>query len=106
MRDNRPPRPDFEPKDGKTESLGTKILEGVNVEGTRTTFEIPVGQIGNDKAIQVVTEKWYSPELQLIVMSKHTDPLSGEQIFRLVNIKLGEPSADLFTAPKDFRSEK
>ncbi len=106
LRDNRPPRPDFEPKDGKTESLGTKILEGIKVEGTRTTFEIPVGQIGNDKPIEVVTEKWYSPELQLVVMSKHTDPLAGEQIFRLVNIKPGEPSADLFAAPSGFRIEK
>jgi hypothetical protein len=106
LRDNRPPQRDFEPKDGKTESLGTKMLEGVSVEGTRTTFEIPVGQIGNDKPIQVVTEKWYSPELQLVIMSKHTDPLAGEQIFRLVNIKLGEPSPDLFTVPNDFKMEK
>jgi hypothetical protein len=64
-----------------------------------------VGQIGNDKPIQVVTENWYSPELQLIVMSRHLDPLSGEHIFRLVNIKRSEPAADLFTVPAGFRVE-
>ena len=106
LRNNEPPKPDFEPSEGKNESLGTKILEGVKVEGTRTTFEIPVGQIGNAKPIPVVTEKWFSPELQLIVMSKHTDPLAGEQIFRLVNVKIGEPAANLFTSPKDFKIEK
>lgn len=103
--ENRPPKFDNELQNAKNESLGTKILEGVKVEGTRTTFEIPVGQIGNDKAIQVITEKWFSPELQMTVMSRHVDPLAGEQVFRLVNIKLGEPSADLFIVPKDFRKE-
>lgn len=102
--DNRPPLPaEMESKDGKTESLGTKMLEGVSVEGTRTTIEIPVGQIGNDKPMQIVTEKWYSPDLQVIVMSRHLDPLAGEHIFRLVNIKRGEPSPDLFTVPTGFR---
>jgi Ca2+-binding EF-hand superfamily protein len=104
--DRRPPKVENEPQNGTTESLGTKMLEGVKVEGTRTIFEIPVGQIGNDKPIQVITEKWYSPELQMIVMSRHVDPLAGEQVFRLVNIKLGEPSADLFSVPKDFKSER
>lgn len=103
--DNRPPLPETESKDGKTESLGTKILEGVTVEGTRTTIEIPVGQIGNDKPIQVVTEKWFSNDLQVIVMSRHVDPLSGEHIFRLVNIKKGEPAADLFIVPNGFKIE-
>jgi hypothetical protein len=104
--ENRPLlQPDTEPKNGKTESLGTKMLEGVSVEGTRTTFEIPVGQIGNDKPIPVVTEKWFSPELQVVVFSRHLDPLAGEHIFRLVNIRKGEPAADLFTVPGGFRIE-
>ncbi|MBS1793169.1 MAG: EF-hand domain-containing protein [Acidobacteria bacterium] len=103
--DNRPPLADNEPKNGKSESLGTKTIEGVTVEGTRTTFEIPAGQIGNDKPIQVVTEKWYSPELQVVVYSRHLDPLSGEHIFKLVNLKKGEPAADLFTVPNGFKVE-
>jgi hypothetical protein len=104
--DNQSPLREKTPKDGKTESLGTKTMEGVSVEGTRTTFEIPVGQIGNDKPIQVVTETWFSPELQMIVMSRHVDPLAGEHIFRLVNIKRGEPSSNLFTVPSDFKVEE
>ncbi len=103
--ENRPMLPDNEPKNGKTESLGTKMLEGVSVEGTRTTFEIPAGQIGNDKPIQIVTEKWFSLDLQVTVMSRHVDPMSGEHIFRLVNIKKGEPSADLFIVPNGFKIE-
>ena len=103
---NVPPRDEPQgPDNAKSESLGTKTIEGVSVEGTRITFELPAGQIGNDKPIQVVTENWYSPELQLIVMSRHLDPLSGEHVFRLVNVKRTEPAADLFSVPAGFRIE-
>ena len=104
--DNRGPMPDKDgPPDAKTESLGTRTIEGVSAEGTRSTFEIPAGQIGNAKPIQVVSEKWFSPELQVVVMSRHMDPLAGEHVFKLVNIKRGEPSADLFTIPSGYRIE-
>ena len=102
--DIQPPEPG-EPGTAKMESLGTKVIERVIAEGTRTTFEIPAGEIGNDKPIQVVTEKWFSPELQVIVMSRHTDPVAGEHVFRLVNIKRAEPAADLFAIPAGFRTE-
>jgi len=90
---------------GKSEYLGTKIIEGVKVEGTRDTFQIPAGHLGNDKPIDVVTENWFSPELGVIVMSRHLDPIAGEHTFRLTNIKLGEPSADLFSVPGGYKIE-
>src|SRR6266481_2828728 len=51
----------------KKESLGTQAINGVNAEGTRMTRTIPAGQIGNDKPIQIVSERWYSPDLQIVV---------------------------------------
>lgn len=99
-----PPEPG-QPNDAKVESLGTKIIEGVSVEGTRISFDIPIGQIGNDKPISVVSERWFSPELQLLVMSKHLDPIAGEHVFKLVNIKRSEPSAELFAVPSGFKVE-
>jgi len=99
---NGPPRDDPQRPDAKSDSLGTKTIEGVSVEGTRITFELPVGHIGNDKPLQVVTENWFSPELQVIVMSRHLDPLSGEHIFRLTSIKRTEPAAALFMVPAGF----
>ena len=74
----------------------------MTAEGTRTTIEVPAGEIGNDKPIFVVTEKWFSPELQMVILSKHTDPFIGEVTFRLVNIKLGEPLPALFKVPNDY----
>ncbi|MEP6946788.1 MAG: hypothetical protein ABJA02_12785, partial [Acidobacteriota bacterium] len=101
------PRPDGDaPDEAKTESLGTRMIEGVTCEGTRTTFEIPVGQIGNAKPIQVISEKWFSPELQVVVLSRHMDPLAGEHVFKLINIKRSEPSPNLFAIPAGFRIEE
>ncbi len=84
------------------ESLGTQMIEGVQAEGTRTTLTIPAGAIGNDLPIQVVSERWYSPELQTVVMTKHSDPRMGDTTYRLTNINRNEPAPSLFQAPADY----
>jgi hypothetical protein len=88
--------------DIKTESLGQQMIEGVQAVGTRTTRTIPAGTIGNEQPIVVVSERWYSPELQTIIVNKHSDPRFGETTFRMVNIDRSEPSAALFQIPSDY----
>lgn len=87
----------------KTEELGVQTLEGVQAEGTRTTTTIPAGAIGNERAIDIVYERWYSKDLQLIVSSKHSDPRFGDQIYRLTNITRAEPENSLFAIPADYK---
>jgi hypothetical protein len=89
-------------KDANKESLGTQMIEGVQAEGTRTTMTIPTGAIGNDLPIQIVSERWYSPDLHTVVMSKHSDPRMGETVYRLTNIGRGEPARSLFEVPADY----
>jgi len=84
------------------ESLGRQTIEGVEAEGTRVTLTIPTGEIGNERPINVVTERWYSPDLQTVVMTKHSDPRFGETSYRLTNINRSEPSRTLFEVPADF----
>jgi hypothetical protein len=91
------------PDSANTEDLGSQTMEGIVVNGTRTTHTIPVGQIGNERAITIVTEVWTSPDLKTTVYSKRTDPRMGEQTFRLTNIVRTEPSPALFTVPADFK---
>ena len=86
----------------KRESLGTQTINGVTAEGTRTTHIIPAGQIGNDKALQIVSEQWYSPDLQIVVKSTKTNPWSGTTTYNVTNIQRTEPAATLFTVPSDF----
>jgi hypothetical protein len=86
----------------RKESLGKQTIEGVEAEGTRETFTIGAGEIGNEQPIQVVSERWYSPELQTVVMSRHSDPRFGETTFRLTNINRSEPARSLFEVPSDY----
>jgi hypothetical protein len=86
----------------KSESLGKQTIEGVVADGTRNTHTIPAGDIGNEQPINIVSESWYSAELQTVVLSKHSDPRFGESSYRLVNINRSEPAASLFQVPSDY----
>jgi len=86
----------------KSESLGEKAIEGVSAEGTRTVVTIAAGTIGNERPIEIVSERWFSPQLQAVVLSRHVDPRYGETTYRLTNIERDEPDASLFTVPADF----
>jgi len=88
---------------GVTASLGTKDFDGVRAEGKSTTWTIPAGRIGNAKPINVVSETWYSPQLQVTVYSRYSDPRAGESIYRLGSIRRGAPPADLFQVPADYK---
>jgi len=85
-----------------TESLGQKTMEGLTVEGTRTTRTIPAGQIGNMNPIIIVVERWYSPDLQVNVLETRSDPRFGTTNYQLTNIRRQEPAQSLFTVPADF----
>lgn len=89
----------------KTETLEPRTIEGLQVEGTRVTMTIPAGAVGNALPIESIRERWFSPELQVVVMTRSSDPRFGETVYRLTNILRAEPSPDLFRVPSDFRIE-
>ena len=84
------------------QQLGKQNIEGVEAEGTRTTVTIPAGEIGNERPIEIVSERWYSPELQIVVMTRHSDPRFGETTYKLTNINRAEPAKSLFEVPSDY----
>ncbi len=88
--------------ESKTEKLEARSFDGVMAEGTRTTTTIPAGDLGNEQPINIVDERWYSNELQVVVMTRHSDPRSGETTYRLTNISRTEPAAALFQVPSDY----
>jgi hypothetical protein len=85
-----------------TRDLGTREFDGVRAEGKQRSYEIPAGAVGNRNPIVVADENWYSPELQVTVYSKHSDPRSGDYVYRLEGLKRGEPDAALFKVPSDY----
>jgi TonB family protein len=86
----------------KTEQLGKQMVEGVECEGTRVVTTLPAGAIGNERPIETVKETWYSPELQLMILSKRSDPRFGESTYRVTNIARYEPDAEHFQIPSDY----
>ena len=84
------------------ESLGQKIFDGVLADGKRVTTVLPAGSIGNQQPITVLSEQWFAPDLEILVMTRHSDPRTGETSYSLSNITRGEPAAGLFDVPPDY----
>jgi hypothetical protein len=86
----------------KKEDLGVQPINGISAQGTRFTKTIPAGQMGNDKPIVITSERWYSPDLQMVVKTTRNDPRFGETTYTLTNIQKQEPAAALFAVPADY----
>ncbi len=87
---------------GALTSLGARKIEGLDVNGERTSWTIAAGKVGNERPIVVVRDVWTSPDLMLTVQSRDFDPRRGENNYRLLNIKRGEPDAALMKVPPDY----
>jgi TonB family protein len=85
-----------------TEQLGKRKIEGVECEGTRAVTIMPAGAIGNERPIETVYETWYSPELQMTILSRRSDPRFGESTYQVTNIIRSEPFAALFQIPSEY----
>lgn len=92
--------------DVREESLGIRDFSGVAAEGTRRTVTIPAGRVGNERPLEIVTERWYSEELKTVVQSVRRDPRVGETTFRLRDLRLGEPDPALFEVPSGWTVEE
>jgi hypothetical protein len=95
-------RGSVEPAGESAGPLEHRTLDGIAVEGRKTTSIIPAGAIGNEQPITITSEEWRSPELNVLVMTRHSDPRSGDSIYRLTNIIRAEPDRSLFIVPLDY----
>jgi hypothetical protein len=85
-----------------SDELPPQNIEGVTAEGWRTTETIPRGVAGNDRPLVTTDETWYSPELEMTVLSKHSDPRAGETIARWIRISRVDPDLSMFTPPANY----
>jgi hypothetical protein len=90
-------------KSVQQDQLGTKTIDGFQATGERVTRTIAAGEIGNEKPIEVVTERWFSTDLQLPLLITHTDPLMGTATTKVTSVTRGEPDASLFQVPSDYK---
>jgi len=93
----RPARPG-----GETQNLGTKTINGIDAQGSRTTQTFPAGSFGNDQPLTVTHEMWMSPELRVAVLQIDDDPRTGVRTTELTDIERGEPDPALFQPPEGY----
>jgi len=79
-----------------TEDLGDRVVEGFETRGTRRTFTIPADRTGTGKPLAIVDEYWYSQDLQLNLMMRHSDPRTSVKTFTVTHIKREEPPVSFF----------
>lgn len=82
--------------------LPPREIDGIKATGLMRSYEIPAGEVGNRNAIVVSDETWYAPDLRITLLSKHSDPRTGDSVFRIENLKREEPAASLFAPPSDY----
>ena len=82
--------------------LPPREIDGIKATGQLRSYEIPAREVGNRNAIVVSDETWYAPELRITLSSKHSDPRTGDAVFRIENLKREEPAPALFVLPADY----
>jgi hypothetical protein len=88
-----------------TEDLGTRTMQGLSARGTKTTISYPPGTLeNNDHTIVAETETWVASSLGNLSVSEHTvTPNRPDSSYTLENVVVGEPKAELFMPPPDYR---
>jgi hypothetical protein len=89
-----------------TSSQGTATVNGVLATHTLVTEVIPAGAIGNAQPITTSRTTYVSPDLQMPVQIRTSDPRFGTSDMELTNISTGEPSAALFQVPAGYTIQK
>jgi hypothetical protein len=85
------------------EDLGTQIVNGAPAKCARSTVTIPAGQIGNDRQIEIVSERRSSGDVRKLIKSSGKDPGFGETTYEVTNILRGLQGPTLFQIPCDFK---
>ncbi len=91
------------PNPVRTENLGEQTILGFRTRGTRVITTLPAGQIGNDRPIDIVSEQWFSPDLELVMRSTHHDPWAGEFTTTVTKVSRGDQPASLFEIPSAYK---
>ena len=95
-------RPATNREETTEDRLQDRLIGGVLATGTRRTTTIAAGAIGNERPITVVSEEWFSSDLQILVQTEHADPRSGRATYQVRNIIRTDPDPSLFQVPADY----
>jgi hypothetical protein len=83
--------------------LGEQNFQGIALRGMRRTRTVPADRSGTGKEVVITDDYWYSPALSIYLTIRHDDPRSGEQLVSVTEIHQGEPDANLFALPPEYK---
>lgn len=87
----------------KEEDLGVHEMEGLSVHGVREIQTIADENGGTGKEVLITDEYWYSDDLRINLMIKHSDPRTGTVTMTVVQVTRTEPDPALFEIPDGYR---
>jgi hypothetical protein len=90
----------------KEEDLGIHEIEGVSAHGVRQTQTIPAESSGTGAEVVIADEYWYSGDLRIDLMIKHSDPRTGSVTMTVTQIARTEPDPAMFEIPEGYRPPK
>ena len=76
------------------------------MHGVREVQTIPADNGGTVKETLVSDEYWYSDDLRINLVLKHSDPRTGTVTMTVTQIKRTEPDPALFEIPHDYTSTR
>jgi hypothetical protein len=87
----------------REEDLGTRDLEGLPAHGVRVTQTIPAESSGTGREIVTTDEYWYSDDLRINLVIKHSDPRTGSVAMTVTRVSRAEPAPAFFEIPADYK---
>jgi hypothetical protein len=87
----------------RQEDLGIREMEGVSVHGVRETQTIAAESSGTGKEVVITDEYWYSEDLRINLLIKHTDPRKGSVTLKVTQVSRTEPEASFFEVPEGYK---
>jgi hypothetical protein len=84
------------------EVIGTDTIDGFPVLGTRETLTINAGAVGNTQPLVTTKEYWYSPDLEINLLTTRKDPREGTQIIHVIDLSRADPDPSIFQVPANF----
>ena len=84
----------------KQEDLGIREIEGVPAHGIRETQTVTDDSDG--KEVVIIDEYWYSQDLRINLMVKHSDPRKGTTTLTVAQVTRTEPDPAYFQVPEGY----
>ena len=85
------------------EDLGTTTLNGLQAKGTRRSYTIAAKASGTGSPVEIEVEEWYTEDLHLNLLTRHTDPRIGILTVAVSALKRDEPPGSMFQVPAGYQ---